>query len=435
MLQLQHLLWYFVLYLYISLAVGQDVSNSEDINLNASNTTIDGKTGKVFSLFSVVTFKNTGCKSQSAMTTGQSAVRNGTCFTSSECTSKGGTASGNCAAGFGVCCLFLISSSGSTINQNCSYIRNPSFPSVYSATSALTYTVSKCSTDVCYLRLDFETFNILGPASSTEPSAASTTVGAECQDAFKVTTNTGIMSSITYGQSIPIICGTNTGQHIYVDIGTVSTDTVTLGFTFSTSTSTIRTWEIKVSQISCNSHSRPPNGCLQYWTTLTGRMTTFNFYTTSTTSRHLDLQAYSMCIRRAQGYCCIQYGVCDGISNSFSLDGTVTATLVTNGLTDTYCTGDFITIPASSSTGCSSTQGKLTTKYCGQYLGWNVSPISSAPYSPVCDCTAPFTVGVTTNGVYEGVVTYAAGTVAYPSTATSNRGVCLDFQQMPCVTN
>jgi hypothetical protein len=28
-----------------------------------------------------------------------SAVRNGTCYTSSECNSKGGTASGNCAAG------------------------------------------------------------------------------------------------------------------------------------------------------------------------------------------------------------------------------------------------------------------------------------------------------------------------------------------------
>ena len=82
----------------------------------------------VFSLFSVVQFKNTGCKSQSAMTSGQrysqltlitfelikiplwfpmtqvtdfhfSTVRNGTCYTSSECTSKGGTASGNCAAG------------------------------------------------------------------------------------------------------------------------------------------------------------------------------------------------------------------------------------------------------------------------------------------------------------------------------------------------
>ena len=30
----------------------------------------------------------------------------GTCYTVSECTSKGGTADGNCAAGFGACCTF-----------------------------------------------------------------------------------------------------------------------------------------------------------------------------------------------------------------------------------------------------------------------------------------------------------------------------------------
>ena len=30
----------------------------------------------------------------------------GTCLTSSECSSKSGTSDGNCAAGFGVCCVF-----------------------------------------------------------------------------------------------------------------------------------------------------------------------------------------------------------------------------------------------------------------------------------------------------------------------------------------
>ena len=46
---------------------------------------------------------------------------------------------------FGVCCLFLVSATGATINQNCTYLRNPGFPSVYSSTSSLSYTVSKCS--------------------------------------------------------------------------------------------------------------------------------------------------------------------------------------------------------------------------------------------------------------------------------------------------
>ena len=53
-----------------------------------------------FSLFSVVSFQNDECNSTT--TTGTS----GTCYTSSECSGRGGTANGNCAAGFGVCCKF-----------------------------------------------------------------------------------------------------------------------------------------------------------------------------------------------------------------------------------------------------------------------------------------------------------------------------------------
>ncbi len=38
-------------------------------------------------------------------------------------------------------------------------------------------------------------------------------------------------------------------------------------------------------------NSRPPNGCLQYHTGLTGRITTFNF--TPAASNHLNNQEYS----------------------------------------------------------------------------------------------------------------------------------------------
>ena len=51
---------------------------------------------------------------------------------------------------FGVCCLFLYTASGSTIVQNCSYIRNPGFPSAYTGTSAISYTIQKCSSGNIY---------------------------------------------------------------------------------------------------------------------------------------------------------------------------------------------------------------------------------------------------------------------------------------------
>jgi len=212
--------------------------------------------------------------------------------------------------------------------------------------------------------------------------------------------------------AIPTLCGKLTGQHIYVDMGAVSTDTGTLAFTFATSTSTIRTWEIKVSQISCNNPNRPPNGCLQYWTTLVGRFTTFNF--ASTTGSNLPSMSYAACIRRAAGYCCVQYNVCSGVINAFSLD------LTAQGLTDTQCTNDYITIPGSSATTCSSGNQALTNKYCGYYLGGQTIAQQNAP---VCDCTSPFEIYVTSDAKADPI---AASAIAI------SRGDCLDFQQLPC---
>merc|ERR1712156_931828 len=166
--------------------------------------------GKVFSLFSIVTFPNTGCSSQSV--TGNKA-RNGTCYTATECAEKAGTVSGNCAAGFGVCCLFI--------------------PSAYAATTALSYTIAKCAADVCTLRLDFETFTTAGPTGGSDNTAAT--------DTFQITTTPSTAA-------IPAISGENSGYHVYVEVENTASATATLAFTFGTSTVS-RTWEIKVTQI------------------------------------------------------------------------------------------------------------------------------------------------------------------------------------------
>ena len=46
---------------------------------------------------------------------------------------------------FGVCCVFIVTDSGATINQNCTYIRNPGYPSPYTGSSGVSYTINKCS--------------------------------------------------------------------------------------------------------------------------------------------------------------------------------------------------------------------------------------------------------------------------------------------------
>ena len=53
--------------------------------------------------------------------------------------------------------------------------------------------------DICWFRLDFETFTILGPDNTAE------TDGGVCKDKLTIT--------VTTGQQIPEVCGTLTGQH------------------------------------------------------------------------------------------------------------------------------------------------------------------------------------------------------------------------------
>ena len=101
--------------------------------------------------------------------------------------------------------------SASTISQNLTYIVNPSYPANYvpsSTPSTLTYTVNKCSTDICRIRLDYDLFVL------TAPLAAATTQGQCSTDVMTLATTaqTVVPTTTTYGQ-YPYLCGTNTGYH------------------------------------------------------------------------------------------------------------------------------------------------------------------------------------------------------------------------------
>ena len=97
---------------------------------------------KQFSIFNVIKFPNSNCEGSGSL--------NGTCYTNTECTSLGGTSSGSCASGFGVCCVFSLSCGGRT-SANSTYATISSF-STSSDTDPCTYTFCKCSSDVCKLR-------------------------------------------------------------------------------------------------------------------------------------------------------------------------------------------------------------------------------------------------------------------------------------------
>merc|ERR1719330_2220907 len=235
------------------------------INICSSHNITDTKGGKAFSLFSIVQFPNQQCTASSSSTT-----------------------YGNCAAGFGVCCVITTSTCSSSISTNTTYIRNPNYPSSYTPTSAGTcsYTINKVSDDVCQLRLDFQTMSGFYTGTS----------GACGVDDFEAAGQTG--------KNPPTICGTNTGYHMYVEFGVTSTDTITLTNTYrSGGLTTAKTFNILLRQISCTARWKAPTDCVQYFTGKSGSVKSYNF----AGSQFLQSQIYNNCIRTEKGYCAIQW--------------------------------------------------------------------------------------------------------------------------------
>ena len=98
--------------------------------------------GRNLSVFNVVSFPNSVCGATNGF--------NGTCYTASECTSLGGTASGTCASSFGVCCVFNLLC-GATTSANTTYATINTFSTSTDA-DPCTYTYCKNNDDVCKLR-------------------------------------------------------------------------------------------------------------------------------------------------------------------------------------------------------------------------------------------------------------------------------------------
>jgi len=355
---------------------------------------------KQFSLFSVVQFDNLACTAGGA----SSDTPTGVCYTSTECSDKGGIPSGNCANGFGVCCVVKTSTCGTTVAQNCSYIQNPSFPTGYAPTTATNcqFKVKPLGTskknqifanlmcpfstylsflDICQLRLDFLKLQISAKAAT----------GA-CG------TNTLTINGPT-ARDPPVLCGTITGQHIYVENGRSKDDT-TLTFAQQGAAST---WNIKVMQIECESVMRAPDGCLQYYT---GNGGSFKSLTRGDNLRMLQQTFYNICFRREENMCEIDYSVTT--AGSFQL-GVGVATNKGQAITNPGTAPNFamaealLTIPGAQNLG-----------YGGEKLS-NVA--ASVVDSVVRASTLPFSV-------------LNSGTVIQGNQA--NQGFDLSWNQVPC---
>jgi len=278
----------------------------------------DNRNQKLISSFQIVKFPNDAC-----VGTGTS---NGTCYTTQECADKGGTSAGSCADGFGVCCTFLITTCGATTMENST---RWTMPTTIGQT-ATSCSLSVCpNSDICSLRLDFTTFVITGPNTvsiGTVRRRLGTPVGnindanyaregssyaTNCQlDMFTAT-------SASTSTAPPGVCGTVTGQHMYVEADVDSCNI--LKFNLAASAAALpaagrtnergvaafanRNWDITVSQIECTSDTLPPPGCTKYfWGGVNGArtLTSYNFQSNTV---HLANQHERFCMRRERGNC------------------------------------------------------------------------------------------------------------------------------------
>lgn len=439
--------------------------DSDDIARNA----------KHFSLFSVVTFKNDECSSE---TTFNGGAVTGTCYSTTECSDKDGSKSGNCASGFGVCCIFIYNTlTSASISENRTYIENPLYPNTETsgAGTTTTYTLTKMQSDICQIRLDFDYFVIAGPAGTAEYGKDG--VDGNCNDKWTTT--------LTGGARVPTLCGVMTGMHIYMDLGFDASDTAAIALALASTTITasdtgitvanaFRKWRVKTSQIPCWADYRAPPGCHQYFMQITGKISSPNFSLdpagTAVTANQLhsgfDLMNQDMryCLRREMGYCCVLWQVCnefngidltvviaggtvlngelayisDGWSfHTFTLGGGQVANKAVAdndiGLTDAECTTDYLEIP-DSHTGSKSYGAAMqtNTRYCGHRLG-NIPSITVLigynSHAPIWDCTEPFEANYFTDQQNDAG---ANANAAPPAVQRARTGMCLDFRQDAC---
>lgn len=64
------------------------------------------------------------------------------------------------------------------------------------------------------------------------------------------TCTSDVMVVVGGASIVPVICGENTGQHMYVDFN--GNTSITVSISTSGSTSVSRAWNIKIAQINCN---------------------------------------------------------------------------------------------------------------------------------------------------------------------------------------
>jgi len=388
------------------------------------------KEGKSISIFNVVKFPNDACQG--------SGNQNGTCYTAEECSSIGGTNAGSCAEGYGVCCTISLTCTGTSMSHTSS--QNNTHLIMAATTSppmGCSYSICPLSSNICRIRLDFQTFLIAAPGGFI---ASLTTIlggpGSCRTDTFSATGSLG---------GSPVICGQNQNQHMFVD--TDGEECASANFAFGGLTTINRQFNIRVTQYDCMDYENGgPSGCLQYFTAAAGLVSSYNYPIgaaavapngnnvngAATNFQHLNNQNYAICFRRAQGNCalCFSPDVRTGAADqSFGLSISATAAM---SETDNGCTTDYLVIPGAMTTQALALANPKAAlgiyKNCGAIFVATDNTIG-ATTTTVCTGELPFRIRFVTDAIEMN--TGNAGTTSDLANKGSV-GFSLDYWQAAC---
>jgi len=379
--------------------------------------------GKSISIFNVVKFPNDACEGN-----GQT----GTCYTAEECSSIGGTNAGSCAEGYGVCCTISLTCTDASMSHSSSQNNtNLIMADTTNPPMGCSYSICPMGTNVCRIRLDFETFTIAGPLVFTGNAANLAGGAGNCvTDTFVATGSLG---------GSPVICGANQNQHMFVD--TDGEQCASANFAFGGLTNINRQFNIRVMQYDCmDQENGGPSGCLQYFTAPEAIVSSFNYPVGAAAVvnaiaggannfQHLNNQNYAICFRRAAGNCALCFSPdvrTAAIDQSFGLSVTAIAEM---GATDAACLTDYLEIPGAMASQALALANPKTALGTYKNCGANLSGGAGATTTTVCTGELPFRIRF----VSDANEANAAAAVAMSDlTAKGTVGFSLDFWQAAC---
>ncbi|XP_046638072.1 uncharacterized protein LOC124316271 [Daphnia pulicaria] len=388
-----------------------------------------------------VDFGLTSCKSDCS-------EERGNCLDPGMCSMAGGRASGACHSNPGlVCCVSVVNtchshhgpwSGDGLVILNNTYWQSSLRPIEPSSSCTLTVKLDSRFPDptqpvpnplpipypqkpICQVRLDFLVFSISQPDSESVCSG----------DYFEVSGATNI---------VPTVCGFNDGQHMYLHVpNSAYTPTdLQLTFNFGPSSSEIRAWNILVSMIPCNSGIMAPSDCLQYFTSRTGSIKSFNWRDVAgSATRQLANQDYSICFRTVP---IIQRQLCltpcqvvtsqkpFSISTPTNTAAAATAQTFTpdvSQLVSLNCNNDYLVVPGGFNIGNPPAVLNMAfDRYCGERL--NALP-GSTNSTTICTTAMPFRMLYRTNRD-ETLTAPTSDAPANSIPVNGNRGFCLTFK-------